>query len=154
MSVAKKVLLARPHFFIVAEMRPFLEKAGFAPSKLETLADLGGETHGFLSGAVISTAVVSSVGASVEEVFSAVRAKYPRLPILFAGLLDFPTMKSAVERYVKSHHADAEILPIAAQTESHPGLGKKSVFLVLTKENLASEEARALAQRVLRKHFG
>lgn len=35
MALNKKILLARPHSFIVSEMRPFLEKGGFSPSKLE-----------------------------------------------------------------------------------------------------------------------
>ncbi len=153
MPVAKKILLARPHSFIVSEMRPFLEKAGFAPVKLESLTDLESGTVGSLSGAIISTAVVSSVGASPEEVFAAVRRKYPRLPVLFAGLTEFPTMKGAVERVIKPFHSDAQVLPIAASTESHPALGRENAFVVLRKEDLAPGEAAGLAERILRKHF-
>lgn len=153
MTVGKKVLLARPHSFIVSEMRPFLENAGFTPVKLERLTDLESGTVGTLSGAIISTAVVSSVGASAEEVFAALRRKFPRLPILFAGLTEFPTMKGAVERVTKPVHGNAEVLPIAASTESHPRLGRENVFVVLHKDDLAPGEAASLAERILRKHF-
>ena len=153
MPVAKKVLLARPHSFIVSEMRPFLEKTGFTPVKLERLTDLELGTVGSLSGAIISTAVVSSVGASAEEVFAALRRKYPRLPVLFAGLTKFPTMKSTVERVTKPLHGNAEVLPIAASTESHPALGSENIFVVLRKEDLAPGDTASLAERILRKHF-
>jgi len=153
MPVTKKVLLARPHSFIVSEMRPFLERSGFAPLPLENLAALEAGTVGSLSGAIISTAVLSSVGASADEVFTALRKKYPRLPVLFAGLTDIPMMKGIVERIVKALHPGADVLPIAATTDSHPGLGRENVFLVLRKEDLAPGEPAALAERILRKHF-
>jgi hypothetical protein len=82
----KKVLLARPHTFIVAEMQPFLTRAGYAPHKLAALDDLMGLNPASFSGVVISTAVVSAIGATVEEVFVAVRRKMPRVPVIFAGL--------------------------------------------------------------------
>lgn len=150
MTSERKVLLARPHTFIVSEMRPFLEQAGFAPAKLESLAELDSGRLGTLSGAIISTAVVSSVGASAEEVFAAVRRKYPRLPILFAGLTDFALMKTAVERVVKSVHDHVEVLPISSSTEAHAGLGRENVFPVLRKEDLASA---VVAEKIVRRHF-
>lgn len=153
MALNKKILLARPHSFIVSEMRPFLEKGGFAPSKLESLAELVQGNPGTFSGAVISTAVISTVNATAEEVFTAVRKRYPRLPVLFAGLTEFPMMKSAVERIVANTHPGAEILPIASATENHPGLGRENVFLVLRKEDLAAGAPSELAERILRKHF-
>lgn len=36
----KNVLLARPHSFIVSEMKPFLEQNGYVPKKLETIDDI------------------------------------------------------------------------------------------------------------------
>lgn len=153
MPATKKVLLARPHSFIVSEMRPSLERAGFVPSALESLAALEAGGTGALSGAIISTAVLSSVGASADEVFVALRKRYPRLPVLFAGLTDFAMMKGVVGRIVQALHLGADVLPIAAATESHPGLGRDNVFLVLRKEDLAPGEPAALAERILRKHF-
>lgn len=153
MAINKKTLLARPHTFIVSEMRPFLEKSGFAPSKLDSLGDLQHGNVGTFNGAVISTAVISSVNASAEEVFTALRQRNPKLPVLFAGLTEFSMMKSTVERIVGKIHPNAEILPIAASTENHPGLGKENVFLVLRKEDLAAGAPSELAERILRKHF-
>lgn len=151
MAITKKVLLARPHSFIVSEMRPFLEKNGFAPTKLENLQALETGNLGTFSGAVISTAVVSAVNASAEEIFAALRKRYPKLPVLFAGLTEFPVMKSAIDRVVKNLHPDAEILPFATTTETHPGLGRENIFLVLKKEDLAA--SAELTERILRKHF-
>lgn len=153
MSISKKVLLARPHSFIVSEMRPFLEKGGFASSKLDSLSALDFRTLGAMNGAVISTAVISSVNATAQEIFATLRKNYPKLPVLLAGLTEFPTMKIAVERVVKGIHPDAEILPFTTATESHPGLGRENVFLVLRREDLAAGAAAELAERILRKHF-
>lgn len=84
MTIAKNILLARPHGFIVSEMRPFLEKAGYAAIKLESLADLETGRERF-AGAIISTAVVSSIGTTPAAVYAALRLKHPKAPILFAG---------------------------------------------------------------------
>lgn len=40
MAIEKRVLLARPHAFIVSEMRPFLVSAGYLPVRVETLEQL------------------------------------------------------------------------------------------------------------------
>ncbi len=40
MAIEKRVLLARPHAFIVSEMRPFLVGAGYVPVRVETLEQL------------------------------------------------------------------------------------------------------------------
>lgn len=36
--MAKPVLLARPHPFIVSAMKPFLEQNGYVPNKLNAVA--------------------------------------------------------------------------------------------------------------------
>ncbi len=153
MPPPRKILLARPHAFIVSEIRTFLEHAGYAPEKADSVADIESSRHGALAGAIVSTAVVSSIGASAEEVFAALRRKYPRLPVLFAGLVDFAKMQDLVRRIVAPLHADAQILPMAPATESHAGLGRENVFPVLRKEDLAPGDAAALAARIVRRHF-
>jgi hypothetical protein len=153
MSAEKKVLLARPHSFIVSDMKPFLEKSGFLPVRLDALSALDSGISGTMSGAVISTAVLSTINASAEEVFSALRKKYPRLPVIFAGLTEFSMMKSAVERVVGRLHPGAEVRPFSGTSENYPGLGRENVFLVLRKEDMAPGPAAEAAERVLRKHF-
>lgn len=86
--MTKTVLLARPHPFIVAEMKPFLEHCGSAAAKLENMADLSMRSTSY-AGAVISLAVSSSVGESAAEVFTRLRQDAPRVPVLFAAMLAF-----------------------------------------------------------------
>lgn len=75
----KKIVLARPHPFVVAEMRPFLAEGGFTVSKPEQLADLPALLAG-AAGAVISLALSSSILATAEEVFEHLRRINMRLP--------------------------------------------------------------------------
>lgn len=59
------ILLARPHAFIVGEMKPFLEQGGFAVTALSTVANLPTAVAG-TCGAVISLALTSSIPESAE----------------------------------------------------------------------------------------
>lgn len=149
MNITKRVLLARPHAFIVSEMRPFLERAGYAAVKLENIEDIHSGKLGTFSGAIISTAVVSSITAKPSEVFAELRKKYPSLPVMFAGLTEFDATVQAIERIVHPLHPSAEIVSFAARTEDHPRLGGRDVFLFLNKEDIVS----ASAERILRRHF-
>ncbi|MFH2134483.1 MAG: hypothetical protein ABII81_04800 [Pseudomonadota bacterium] len=147
--MAKKVLLARPHAFIVSEMRPFLEKNGYQPSKLEDIGDIHPGKLGSFSGAIISTAVVSSIPAKPAEVFAALRKNYPNLPVIFAGLTEFDSTQPTLQRIVSDLHPGATILPFNAKAEGHPKLGERDVFLFLNKEDIAAPDA----ERILRRHF-
>lgn len=149
MAIGKKVLLARPHAFIIAEMRPFLERSGYQPVKLESIGDIQSGKLGVFSGAIISTAVVSSIAEKPAEVFAELRKKYPSLPVIFAGLTEFSSTIPAIERIVHALHSGAEIVPLSANTEDHPRLGERDVFLFLSKDDIAS----TAAERILRRHF-
>jgi hypothetical protein len=147
--MAKKVLLARPHAFIVAEMRPFLERTGYQPGKLESLDEMDQGKLGSFSGAIISTAVVSSIPAKPAEVFTALRQHYPSLPVIFAGLTEFGSTLATIQRIVHGLHPGAAILPFNAGTENHPHLGERDVFLFLIKEDISG----SAAESILRRHF-
>lgn len=73
------VLLARPHAFIVSDMKPFLEEAGFKVIKTESLPQLADLSRGCV-GAVISLALSSPINASPEEVIKSLRQANPGLP--------------------------------------------------------------------------
>lgn len=147
--MAKKILLARPHSFIVSEMKPFLERNGYQPVKLESLDDIHPGKLGTINGAIISTAVVSSITAKPAEVLAALRKHYPALPVLFAGLTDFDSTLPTLQRIVQDTHAGATILPFNSSAENHPRLGERDVFLFLSKDDIASEASGNL----LRHHF-
>ena len=150
--MARTVLLARPHPFIVSEMKPFLEQNGYSPQKLDSLADMAAGVAG-ASGAIISLAVVSSVGESAEAVFTELRKSAPRLPVLFASIIDFAAAKSTMERLAKNAGITGTILGIDSASESNPALGKPDTFLFLNKDDLISAEKRALATRIIKRHF-
>jgi hypothetical protein len=148
----KNVLLARPHSFIVSEMKPFLEQNGYVPKKLETIDDIPTSVAG-TSGAIISLAVVSSVGESAETVFAELRKSARQLPVLFASMVNFATAKGALERLAKNLGVQASILDISPANETHPDLGKPDTYLYLSKDDLVSPERRALAASIIKRHF-
>lgn len=153
MAVEKRVLLARPHAFIVNQMRPFLVEAGYTPVGAQGLDHLAQELSGSFDGAIISTAVSSTVNADAATVFRLVREKLPRLPIVFAGMADAATMKLSAERAVKAlvgtpTIANPQDMRIAS------GADRLSTFLVLRKEDLMPGGSQEAALRALRALFG
>lgn len=150
--MAKTVLLARPHPFIVSEMKPFLEQGGFAVKKSEGFSGLSSSVAG-ISGAIISLAVTSSVTGTPEAVFAEIRRVAPRAPVLFAAMLDFAKMRDELERLSKSSGIEATILGVDPVSEGHPALGKPNTFLYLSKDDLTVPERRVIAAKVVQRHF-
>ena len=151
MALEKRILLARPHAFIVSEMRPFLTDAGYSPVRVESLDQLALELRRPLHGAIISTAVSSSVNADAATVFNLIRERSPTLPVVFAGMADLETMKVVSERAVKAVVAS----PVVAGPATYRAAGDRaSSFLILRKEDLLAGASRDAALRALRAHFG
>jgi hypothetical protein len=150
--MTKTILLARPHPFIVTEMKPFLEQGGFSAKKLANLTELPSKVAG-LSGAIISLAVESSVSETVEEVFAELRRVSPTVPVLFAATLSLGAMNGVLRRLAKSNGIEATILGIDLASKDHPDLGKQNTFLYLSNADLATPEKRALVAKIIRRHF-
>lgn len=150
--MTKTVLLARPHPFIVAEMKPFLEHSGYVAAKLENLADLAAQARGS-AGVVISLAVSSSLGESAAEIFSRLRQSASRAPVLFAAMLGFDKSKGSLERLAKNACIQATILGVAAGNENAAALGKPDTFLYISKDDLADPTQRAIALQMVQRHF-
>ncbi len=148
----KTVLLARPHPFIVAEMKPFLEHGGFDATKLENLADLATQARGS-AGVVISLAVSSSLGESAQEVFTRLREAAPDVPVLFAGMLALDKSTPSLERLATHAGIDATIVGVTPGNERAAALGKPQTFLYLSKDDLADATRRAIALRMVQRHF-
>lgn len=148
----KTILLARPHPLIIAEMKPFLDHNGFATKKLDSIVSISASSEG-VSGAIISLAVSSSVGGSVEEVFSGIRNHAPRLPILFTAMLDFAAMKGVLRRLAKSNEFEANILGVDSASANHPDLGKPNTLLYLSMGDLSAPNRRELASSMVQRHF-
>lgn len=150
--MAKTILLARPHPFIVTEMKPFLEQTGFSVRKLAIMAELPSSVAG-LSGAIISLAVESSVNETVEAVFTELRRVSPNVPVLFAAMLTLDAMKGVLRRLAKGNGIEATILGIDLASIGHPDLGKPNTFLYMSNGDLVTPEKRALAAKIIQRHF-
>lgn len=150
--MTKTILLARPHPFIVAEMRPFLEQSGYGVSKVERTENLPTQARSS-AGAVISLAVSSSVEESADGVFARLRQQAPRVPVLFAAMLALEKIQSSLERIAKQAGIQATILGVAMGNESLTALGKPETFLYISKDDLADKTRREIASRMIRRHF-
>lgn len=148
--MAKTVLLARPHPFIVAEMKPFLEQGGYAADKLENQADLATRARSS-AGVVISLAI--SAGESAEEVLKRLRQGAQRIPVLFAAMLGVDEIRGSLERLAKNAGIQATILGVAAGNENAAALGKEETFVYISKADLADPTRRAIALRMVQRHF-
>lgn len=146
------VLLARPHPIIISEMRPFLELAGFAPKRLDSLTMFKSSNES-ISGAIISLAVLSSIEDTAEAVFSGIRKYAPRLPILFAAMLDFSAMKGALRRIAKLNNIEATILGVDPSNDNHPDLGKPNTLVYLSMGDLTTPIRSVLASKIVQRHF-
>jgi DNA-binding NtrC family response regulator len=151
MAAEKRVLLARPHAFIVNQMRPFLLDAGYVAVGARDLDHLRTELASTFKGAIISTAVTSTVEADAAAVFRLVRERQPRLPVVFAGMADAATMRVTAERAVK----DLVASPVFAVPDDYrPGADRQASFLILRKDDLLDAAAVERSARALRSHFG
>lgn len=151
MAFEKRILLARPHAFIVNQMRPFLVDAGYVGVGARDLDHLRAELGSSLKGAIISTAVTSTVDADAAAVLRLVREMQPNLPVVFAGMADAATMRSTAERAVKG------LVPspvFAGPADYRAGMNRSTSFLILRKDDLLNAVSIELATRALRSHFG
>ncbi|MEW6430782.1 MAG: hypothetical protein AB1730_04675 [Myxococcota bacterium] len=98
-----KALLARPHDFIVDDMRRWLAALGLQPVRLSTLADLEQHAPADVRALVISTAVTSSVKATVAEALAAVRRRFAGTPLLLAGLASVASARVGLEAELRAH---------------------------------------------------
>lgn len=146
------VLLARPHTFIVSDMKPFLEEAGFSVVKAEKTAELSDLSRGS-AGAVISIAVSSSMEASPEEVIKVLRQARPTLPLLFAALLPYAKMKSSLERIGQQAGLKPQVLGLADLGVQGGEWGRPAGLLYLSKDDLAGSVTRQQAIQAVRRHF-
>jgi len=150
--MAKNILLARPHPFIVSEMKPFFENAGYEVSKLESSHHLNNNARNSI-GAAISLEVTSSVPESAEEIFVQLRLSSPRVPVLFAAISPLNTLRSSLERLAKIAGIQATILEIDESNAVSPALGLPDTFLYFSKDDLIDQAKKEIALTMLKRHF-
>lgn len=152
--MSKKIVLARPHPFIVSQMQPFLADLGYSGEKLERLEDLDGSLDSNTRGAVISLAVTSSLGESAEAVFLKLRQLRAQLPVLFVALLDFAQAQRALQQLAGTAGvAQPVLIDVSEANVRNAMLGKSGAFFYIGRKDLENPARRALAAKMLESHF-
>lgn len=145
--MARRVLLARPHLFIIEHMKPFLEGNGFAPEPITELHDL--RVDAGVSGIVISTAVNSDVKASWVEVFNLLRTQAPHVPIAMATMVPFGPMARAFQVQLPNGLTYVE----PANLPPDVSLGTPETVLVLHRDAIHHGTEHPDADRAVAAHF-
>lgn len=145
MHANKRVILARPHPFIVAEMAPFLTELGFAPVRLNSVQELTSLGPAG-AGAVISLAVGSTIPESAGDIFSALRRHDARVPV--AARLQFRARRSC--RIGREDRSQRDVH--RCRFRQIAGSGSRSFFYV-TKSDFEAPARRELFGRMLLRHF-
>jgi len=151
--MSKTIILARPHPFIVSEMKPMLEQSGYTVIKLDHINELPGLLES-ADGAVISLAVTSSITESAEEVLARIRSHSSDIPILFAGLLDFGKASSLIGNMARNVGMLATVLSAERVNETPSALGRPDTLLYVSKDGLSDADRKRMAQDLIGKHLG
>lgn len=154
MAAGNTVLLARPHPFIAEHMKKFLTENGYTPTPLHDLVELKNYKAEGIKGAVISTSVVSDIEGTYIDVLKAIRDEYPNVPVMLATLGKPADMMGSISRSLREISADAELLEVATNNISAPGLGTTSTYVLIHKNCLTSPEGIVLATKMTQSHFG
>jgi hypothetical protein len=141
-----KVLLARPHDFVVADMTRWMNSLGAEPVRLQGALDLSPFAAGEVGGVVISTAVTSMVSSAFGEVLDATRAAFPRAPVIIAGLTSTDSARSGFAAELKRNG-----LTLFGHAE-HAPWGAPTTALYVTGRELQPPRSEAL-DAVARKHL-
>lgn len=150
--MSKTVLLARPHPFIVQEMKPLLEQCGYGVLKPGSLGDI--DTHvNACDAAVISLAIISDIAASADDVTANIHRKNPGMPLIFASLLPFERAVAAISGLFGKLGIEAQVVGVSSSISTTSTSSALSV-LYLAKDELSDPAKREQVKRLLRRHIG
>jgi hypothetical protein len=152
MTADRSVLLARPHPFIVAEMRPLLERLGFLPTPVSFEALQAGSGRS-AAGAIISTAISSSIPQTAPEIYQVLVEHAPQTPIAFAGLTDIAVARSVIQRLASASAGALTILGVAEAAGQTGRLGQSGTVIYVSKEDITAAGLSEQVARVLTAHF-
>lgn len=115
----RKILLARPHPFIVSEMKPLLLQAGFEITGITHDEALTSSQPATFSAAVISLAVVSPVSKSPQQVLSYLKMTHFGGKFIFAGLIPFERVANNLSEFLKEAGWQIEVHAISSPMARH-----------------------------------
>lgn len=141
--MARNVLLARPHPFVVTQMQLLVSKAGMVPYRLHSSS--GQEQKGYepLCGAVISAAVAAESPLSLVEAWGWVRDRYPALPVVFSALAGYHVIVPKLRREL-SLPAEVEIAGMQTDVKTHAAVGTDKLLLFVTDTDLATQPGKVI----------
>jgi hypothetical protein len=151
--MSNQILLARPHPFIVSEMKPFLEQSGFSPLSIKDIRELARLASTTFGGAIISLAVQSTIDESAETIFESIRKQFPYLPVAFAGMLDATMANKAIKRVLPTSIDTHHILAVEKNNERRVELGQPSTFVYIRNRDLSTPDTVKIAALMLQRHF-
>lgn len=153
MSPEKLVLLTRPHPFIVALMKEFINRIGYVPKPIQALNELKRFSPVNVKGAVISTAVDAQIKESYEQVFQEVRSVFPKLPVLFATLADVAQMAKALNNSLSTSVPGIKVVTVREMSPLMAGLGTPNVIPLLHLDDIKTPERGAKVDPLIKAHF-
>lgn len=139
------VLLARPHPTIVESMTAFLVAAGYQPKSMGTLDELGAWPEDSAAAIVISTSVASTVHGSFEDVVRAARRDHPHTPLVFATVVDATHAQKVLSDMLDAFHIETSIHTVGELSGVSAGLRPDRDVLLLNRQDIADDGARARA---------
>lgn len=147
------ILLARPHPFIKDRMKPLLESCGFRITQIASPGSLD-QLAAPPDGAVVSLAVASDVRETASEVATALRSRWPELPLLFAALLPAERARLSLERLAAALGFDqcTMVTPDGGRSLP-PGRSCPSTFLYINHHHLADDARQPTVKQMLTRHF-
>lgn len=148
----KKVLLARPSFFIVNEMKAFINICNYDPVPLKNMDIIKTIPENALAGAVISMAINSDVKESLIEVAIILRNQYPNMPIMLATLVDFDMIKKSLGLKFADFPDKINFLDMTAASNKLI-LNTKNDILIINRSDIDTDQKRMTASRVVSKFF-
>ena len=150
---SKNVILARPNTFILKSMKQLLKDCNCIPTPINRLSMLNEFNSNQVSGVVVSTAVISSVGEDLEVVIKAVAERYTGVPILMASMIGLDKIKDVIDLKLKKMDLDFTLISAKDAYESGP-VNPKNQIIVLEKKDISDEEKYPITLNKIRKYFG
>lgn len=149
----KTVLLARPSFFIVNDMKKFIANNGYDPRPLKSIKQIDQIPVHLVSGVVISNAISSDVDETYMEVVKAIRNVSPKLPIAFATLVDFDVIKRSIKMNLETLYDEPIVTNIDNYNTDSMNTSTDQLFLVLHKDDISKADREKKANDIITRHF-
>jgi hypothetical protein len=135
-------------------MQAFMKESNYSAKPVKSLNEIQEVPSVSVKGSVISTAVRSDVPESYPEVLTQIRNEHPRVPVMFATLVDFETISKTIRLKLEEQGLDPNVVPISRETLRSEPLGQPNTYIVIHKDDITDPERKRLATQILNRHFG